>query len=407
MKYLDLKVAMSKISSKAPWLLLLVVLFMAAAVPVYRLRNVEKAPAGGYVITSTIDGTASWTLSGNGEINVNPIPINYIPGVTGNISNLNQVVTDPTGKAWIIDQNGDAVRTSSTTTGSGPPPEADEIFYDDSDSGIGEDVATALDSLSRRVLVSGGDADLSFDSDRPVLRVPEIGDVIGGSTLTDVLAWQYFAPPTITCSISAPSVFEVGTVNNVTVSGVTSNPGNATLSNGESVASGISLFSFGAAETYTSTLSYTPGASGFNNLIYTASASQDWTGGGESGTATSPSRTFRAVYPVLYGVSDTDLTGGGTTIYTTLNKLVQVEGNKTVTLDGSGFIYYAVPTEWTDTSLSSIIDANGFNVTSSFTATTTVLVTSTGLANNWSQNYVIYKLNNLTTISNANYTFNR
>jgi hypothetical protein len=112
------------------------------------------------------------------------------------------------------------------------------------------------------------------------------------------------------------------------------------------------------------------------------------------------------VYPVLYGVSATDLTAGGNAYTDIESPLVETEGNKSVNIDGSGFIYYAIPTTWTDTNLSSIIDDNGFNVTPSFTSSA-ISVTSVGLANNWTQNYIIYKLNNLTTVSNATYTFNR
>jgi len=70
------------------------------------------------------------------------------------------------------------------------------------------------------------------------------------------------------------------------------------------------------------------------------------------------------------------------------------------------YMYILIPKSWADFTVSSIVDHNGFNVTPSFTAYD-VSVTSTGLANNWTQDYKLYKLNNLTTASGFNYIYNR
>jgi hypothetical protein len=76
-------------------------------------------------------------------------------------------------------------------------------------------------------------------------------------------------------------------------------------------------------------------------------------------------------------------------------------------MDGENqYIYYAFPTTWSDTSLSSIKDANDFEVINSFSSQT-VSVTSSGLDNNWTQDYIIYKLDNLTNANNALYIFTR
>lgn len=105
-------------------------------------------------------------------------------------------------------------------------------------------------------------------------------------------------------------------------------------------------------------------------------------------------------------MSATDFSVGGDP-YTGLTKLVQAEGDKTVSLTGSGFIYYAVPKTWGDFNLSSIIDHNGFNVTPSFTSYD-ITVSSTGLVNDWtSVDYKLYKLNTTTTTSGYAYQFNR
>lgn len=256
--------------------------------------------------------------------------------------------------------------------------------------------------------ITGSDA---FDSDRPILRVPEVGDNIGGATVNDWLEWWYFTAPTITLgSLSSP--VEVGTVTQYILSGATTNNGGATLSNGMlrvTSPATDTLLAFGSATSYADTITFEPqqdSTGQFKSFTFTFAAKQDWVFSSESGTATSSSRTITGVYPVLYGMSATDLSSTGDP-YTALTKLVQAEGNKTVSLTGSGYIFYAVPKTWGDFTLSSIIDHNGFNVTPSFTSYD-ITVSSTGLTNDWNTvAYKLYKLNTLTTTAGYAYTFNR
>lgn len=302
----------------------------------------------------------------------------FIPAATGNTTNLGNFVYDSLGALWYIDGLGDAINFS--TTG----------------------------------------ADVSFDSDRPILRVPDVGDVIGGSSVTDWLEWWYFVAPTISISAMSSPV-EVGTTNTYNVSGTTTNTGGATLSAGyfrQTSPSTDTLVSFGSATSYADTIVFTPqqGGSGqFNALTYTFQAKQSWVFGSESGTATSTARTVTGVYPVFYGMSSTDFSDTGTypglalgtAAYSAFTKLVQAEGDKSVTLTGTGYIYYFVPKTWSDFTLSQIIDHNGFNVTPSFTSYD-VTISSTGLTNDYiNVAYKMYKLNTTTTTSGYEYDFNR
>jgi hypothetical protein len=284
---------------------------------------------------------------------------------------------------------------------------SDTSFTDATDT----DVPTAA-AVKAYVGNNAGSGNSSFDSDRQILRVPTAGDNIGGSTVQDFLNYFYFAPPTISLNVSGGTLFEVGTSNVLTLSGSTSNPGGSTLSAGvlqrTSPTPVNDVNTFNASTSYSEGVTFAPtqgGTADYTQLSYTFQASQDWEGGGQSGTATSPSRTVQAVYPVLYGVSSTDLHSSGTA-YQVLTKLVQTEGNKQVTLNGTGFLWYAVPTTWVDSNLSSILDQNGFNVTASFSALL-INVGSSGLTNNWTQEYRVYKSNNQATVTNATYTFNR
>lgn len=253
----------------------------------------------------------------------------------------------------------------------------------------------------------------AYDSDKPILRVPTVGTNIGGTTVTEWLDYWYFSAPTLSLALSpTTTIYEVGDTSRITVSGTTSNPGLATLTNGgldRTSPTVLEVDGFGTGTSYTFTFSFYPqkdSTSHYKQTTYSFQASQDWVFGAESGTATSTTRTVTAVYPVLYGMSATDFSIGGDP-YTGLTKLVQAEGDKTVTLTGSGFIYYAVPKTWGDYTLSSIIDHNGFNVTPSFTSYD-INVSSTGLINDWtSVAYKLYKLNTTTTTSGYAYQFNR
>lgn len=253
-----------------------------------------------------------------------------------------------------------------------------------------------------------------FDSDRNILRVPVAGTNIGGSTVYDWLNWWYFTPPTISLAQSpSTTVFEIGTETSITYTSTTTNSGSATLSNGSLfvVSPSAELDDFAATTSGSATIDFTPlqtPVDTFDSYQYQFRATQDWVSGGESGTATSNTRTINAVYPVFYGmVADTATAFAD--IYNTMTKLVQAEGNKTVSFTGSGLIFYCMPSPWSDTNLSSIIDPNGFNVTSSFTRVTYPTVTSDDLTNDYvNVGCTCYFLNTgSTTTSGSNYTFNR
>lgn len=253
-----------------------------------------------------------------------------------------------------------------------------------------------------------------FDSDRPILRTPTVGTVIGGTSVTDWLDYWYFAPPTLSLSRSGgeSTTVEVGTETTYTFTATTNNPGGATLSNGHLFVTGAdTLLNFTSTTGGSAGLTFSPKQTPvdtFDNTFYQVRASQQWAEGAESGTIFSNAINLAGVYPVLYGmVADTATAFADP--YGTLNKLVQTEGNKTVSFTGTGLIIYGFPQTWADENLSSIIDPNGFNVTASFTRVTYHTVTSTGLTNNYvDEPYVFYFLNTgSTTTSASNYTFNR
>ncbi len=268
---------------------------------------------------------------------------------------------------------------------------------------------------SKWLIIQGSAGSPAFDSARPILRTFANGVNIGGTTVSDVLEYMYFAPPIVTCALSpTTTVYEVGTSNAITVSGITTNSGGASLSNGtltRTVPASATMTTFSAATSYSNPITYTPqqgGSGDYNELNYSFQATQDWTHSSGSGTTTSSTQSIQAVYPVLYLVSSVDYTSSTAGFYASASKVVETEGDKSISLTGSNaYIYYAVPKTWGDFDLSEIKDQNQFDVTSAFTAYD-VTITSAGLASNWTAvAYKLYRLNNLTTVSNDTYTFNR
>lgn len=249
--------------------------------------------------------------------------------------------------------------------------------------------------------------DSLYNGNRVISRVPAIGTNIQATTFREWLNWWYignYTQPSISLgSLTSPR--EVGTSNAYTLSGSTSNPCIFTLSNGT-----VNGNNFGSNTSYSYSYTHAPTSHGTTTI--TAQQSWDETGticadGSPNTGTTSSSRSISNVYPVFYGMSATSYTSGSVP-YTEFTKLVVTEASLTgLTMTGTNmYIYILIPKSWTDYTVSSIIDHNGFNVTGSFTAYD-VSVTSTGLTNNWTYNYKCYKLNNLTTASGYNYTYNR
>ena len=257
------------------------------------------------------------------------------------------------------------------------------------------------------IVSSTGGMDSLYNGDRPISRVPTVGQNLGATTFRQWLDWWYIgnaSPPTLTMNTISPTLVEVGTSNSYTLSGTLTNSCSYTI--GTRLVDGTSW----SGSSYSKSVTFAPTSA----TTQTYSASAAWTnagsicapGGASSGTATA-SRSTQSVHPILWGMSATSYTGGSVP-YNIWSKRIATEGNQTgLTMTGtSQYIYILIPKSWSDFTVASIIDHNGFNVTPSFTAYD-VTVTSTGLANNWTQNYKLYKLNTLTTASGFNYIYNR
>lgn len=253
----------------------------------------------------------------------------------------------------------------------------------------------------------------TFDFNRAIVRLPELNTNIGVETISEYFEWTYFAPPTLTITFDpVTTVYEVGDTSTISVITKANNKSAAVLSSGMLIKDGTgdidTLTTFGAVEQDTTEIFFSPirdSLSNFKRSNYTFRSIQTWLGNGETDEAESATRTIQAVYPVFYLVSASDYIGGGD-IHKDFTRVIEVEGDKVITYTGSGYLYYAIPDTWGDVLMTTILDDNGLNVTQSFTSYT-VSVTSSGLVSDWTQDYTVYQLNNLTTLTNANYTFIR
>jgi len=261
---------------------------------------------------------------------------------------------------------------------------------------------------------TGGGGSITFDGNRSILRIPSVSDNIGSTTLSEWNEWWYFAPPTATTSLSPTTLlYEYGDSTQITYSRLTSNPGGATLSNGKlyrvgQLPAGNITINNGSATSGSSNFPYEPvfqSTSQSELAYYDFYSSQEWNFGAESGTVYSDTTRLQAALPIFYGVDSTDFDTTGN-IYSELTKLLEVEGDKSVTFTGNGYIYFAVPTnDWDDVTIDQILDHNGLNVTSSFTVYD-ITVSSSGLTNDWVDlDYKLFKLNHLTSTSGYQYQF--
>lgn len=349
------------------------------------------------------------------------------PSATGGITSLNSLTT--ASQTFATGTSGTDFNISSNTsthtfnlpaasaTNTGKLTSTDWNTFNSKESALtfNAPLTRNVNTISADTTVLATQYDLSISSmdsiyngNRPIKRVPTVGTNLQATTFRQWLNWWYvdsYTQPSISLNSLSPTPVEVGSSTNYTLSGATNNPCSFTLSGGT-----VNGNSFGAATSYSFPYTHLPTTHGTTTIT----ATQSWNQTGttcEVGTPTtgtiSASRSITNVYPVLWGMSSVSYTGGAVP-YSGWSKRVTTEGNQTgLTMTGTNqFIYILIPKSWSDFDVSSIIDHNGFNVTSSFTAYD-VTVTSTGLTNNWTQNYKLYKLNNLTTANGFNYIYNR
>lgn len=236
---------------------------------------------------------------------------------------------------------------------------------------------------------AGGGGSTGFQGNRLITRGPYQGLNVGGTTLEQFIN-NFFFPfvPSVLSINSGTTYVEVGTITSTTINGTWTANDETIKSGGYVNKNGVSWNTFGS----TTPFSYPDTGLTLNapgNFSYQAFLSV-----GNNGTPTTLSSGTRAIsfiYPFFYGMSTSNLSTGGTALYTGLTKQISPSSNFSTNLVGVGtYIYFAYPQSYG--ALSSIVDPNNFNITADFDVYNNVSVISTGLSTNYSTNYRIYKL---------------
>lgn len=236
--------------------------------------------------------------------------------------------------------------------------------------------------------------------------------------LVNLVFSYHFTAPTISIGLSpSTTVYEIGTSNSITISGSTTNPESCTLSAGllleTNATPDFTVNDFGSATSYTSNITFAPtvgGASNYTEYEYKFKAEQNYELGAIIGTATSSIKTIYGVFPVFYFTSAENYTTGNINIQTlegageTITTLVEREGNKTATFysDHLTYAYLLFPMTWVDETFSSIKDNSNFETLGNWTKYS---VTVTNASKYTTEDYILYRFNNLAEFASSTYTF--
>lgn len=398
-------------------------------------KEIEYAPGSGYILKSGAGGIYEHVVGALGIDSVKCVSdtLRIYAGGTEyksqiDCSKTNEIQTlsiDSTLRTFSLSiSNGNTVKFQDTKGITSITAQAPLTGGTITSTGtIGADTTGSVGLATKYDLsLVGGGMDSTYNGVRVIQRTPVAGSTnMNATTFRQWLDWWYqknYQAPTLTFNSISPTVVEVGSSTSYTLAGSTSNPCAFTLSGG--TISSPSGYSFGSATSFSTSYTHLPTTASTTTLT----ASQGWTmttGSCEAGSPTtgtaSASRTISNVYPILWGMSASDWSGGGVPYSSftltegdniSLHKRVATESNLTgLKMYGTNmYIYILIPKSWSDWTATSIIDHNNFNVTASFTAYD-VNVTSTGLTNNWTQAYRLYKLNSLTSATNYSYSYNR
>ena len=256
----------------------------------------------------------------------------------------------------------------------------------------------ATDPANWQEVGSGDPADLAFDSNRPITKVPAVGQNIGGSSIKDFLDFFYdFVAATM--SLSSPPLYEKGLLGGVTVNltaNVTANS-ETVFANGRIVdtATGttVATFTAGAGSRAATPILNVTSAKTYRALM-------DVGNNGTPSSIQSGTVTANFAAPTYYGVV-ANLNPTEAQIKA-LTKRVRARANDaSLAFTGTGIRFcYAYPASFG--ALASVIDQNGFNVTDGFVATTANFTLPDGTT----EAYRIYTLANPTDAANFRVSFN-
>jgi hypothetical protein len=246
---------------------------------------------------------------------------------------------------------------------------------------------------------SGGEAnesaeDLAFNGNRVIKRagLPQV--MPGGETVPEFLEKLFY--PYVSAIISgfgaSPSLAETGSSQSVILTG------SIAANDDKNISRYIVATGNGG-------LIHAPIANNFNYVDPGVTTTKNYRLEVVTETANPISGTagISFIHPFFWGVSDqAELNGNA--LYSSLTKSLTTQGNKTVKYNAAAqYLYFAYPAFYPN--LTRILDPNGFDVTGSFDLLNPVSVEASGLLNNWTTNYKVYRTATPTNVGGQNFQF--
>ena len=216
-----------------------------------------------------------------------------------------------------------------------------------------------------------------FDGSRPIKTLAYVGEIPGSTTISGWLDSVFYADILGTISInSGVSYVESGSAPTITINGALTLNDSIIAGSGSVWRDGVEWYPFTGTSYSTTDIGIVTDHS--YETYYQL----------DTGIINSSTKTVDLIFPFLYGVSSTSGLSG-TALYNALTLDVTPQANKTYTVSGTEtYLYVAYPATVPD--LTDAYDPNLFHILSTFDKST-VSVTSTGLATNWTANYKVYQ----------------
>ena len=237
------------------------------------------------------------------------------------------------------------------------------------------------------------DTDQAFDFNRPIKRTPDKGKVPGGDTITEGLENMFFAHTEPEIRTNDLDLAMVGSTSAATITGEVSKQEADTIDQ-------ITYLRVDDGQVFTKVTPVDPSAE-TQTLNYTCPPTDigpgtnetyrvdvDYTKDGQSYTIEGDELPFEGVYPTMV-----QNTADGVTDLWTLDKILTKEENIYGGTTGTERVYFAIPDIY-----SALVDIQDQHSDSQFgsqfsSTPTIVSVSSTGLTNNWTTDYKLYKSN--------------
>ena len=257
-------------------------------------------------------------------------------------------------------------------------------------------------SLSSSFAISASQADTSYNGNRSIKRSGYIGINVGGTTLQQFVENFFFPfiPATVAIASSGTTYYETGSTQTFSIaSSITAN--DETTFGSSSIKRDSAVWNTTGSSILGTPLSFTFADSISSSHTYQTFVQTD--NNGSPIVINSSTKTATFIYPYLYGTSAIpDLSG--TALYTGLSgKSITTQGTKTFNYNSSVvYMYFCYPASYDD--ITSIKDPNLLQVFNSIGYSGSVPVTSSGLTNNWSLLYKVYRTK-LVASMNGNFIF--